>query len=135
MIADKLAEIPLFASLSKREREQIARAADEVEVEAGKHLAEQGQFAYEFMAIEEGTADVLKDGEKLRVLGPGDFFGEIGLLEAERRTATVVATSHMRLIVIFGPNLRSLEREMPELSAQLRKAIRERLGGGPSETS
>ena len=132
MIADKLAEIPLFASLSKREREQIARAADEVEVEAGKHLAEQGQFAYEFMAIEEGTADVLKDGEKLRELGPGDFFGEIGLLEAERRTATVVATSHMRLIVIFGPNLRSLEREMPELSAQLRRAIRERLGGGPS---
>ena len=133
MIADKLAEIPLFASLSKREREQIARAADEVEVAEGKHLAEQGQFAYEFMAIEEGTADVLKDGEKLRELGPGDFFGEIGLLEAERRTATVVATTPMRLIVIFGPNLRSLEREMPQLSEQLRKAIRERLGGAPSD--
>ena len=128
MIADKLAEIPLFASLSKREREQIARAADEVEVAEGKHLAEQGQFAYEFMAIEEGTADVLKDGEKLRELGPGDFFGEIGLLEAERRTATVVATTPMRLIVIFGPNLRSLEREMSQLSQQLRTAIRDRLG-------
>jgi len=128
VIADKLAEIPLFASLSKREREQVARAADEVEVDAGKHLAEQGQFAYEFMAIEEGTADVLKDGEKLRELGPGDFFGEIGLLEAERRTATVVATTPMRLIVIFGPNLRSLEREMPQLSQQLRTAIRDRLG-------
>ena len=128
MIADKLAEIPLFASLSKREREQIARAADEVEVAEGKHLAEQGQFAYEFMAIEEGTADVLKDGEKLGELGPGDFFGEIGLLEAERRTATVVATTPMRLIVIFGPNLRSLEREMPQLSQQLRTAIRDRLG-------
>ena len=128
MIADKLAEIPLFASLSKREREQIARAADEVEVAEGKHLAEQGQFAYEFMAIEEGTADVLKDGEKLRELGPGDFFGEIGLLEAERRTATVVAKTPMRLIVIFGPNLRSLEREMPQLSQQLRTAIRDRLG-------
>ena len=133
VIADKLAEIPLFASLSKRDRELIARAADEVQVEAGKHLAEQGRFAYEFMAIEEGTADVLKDGEKLRELGPGDFFGEIGLLEAERRTATVVATSPMRLIVIFGPNLRSLEREMPQLSEQLRKAIRERLGGAPSD--
>ena len=56
MIADKLAEIPLFASLSRHDREQIARAADEVEVDAGKHLAEQGRFAYEFMAIEEGTA-------------------------------------------------------------------------------
>jgi len=128
VIADKLAEIPLFASLSKREREQIARAADEVEVAEGKHLAEQGQFAYAFVAVGEGTADVLKDGEKLRELGPGDFFGEIGLLEAERRTATVVATSPMRLIVIFGPNLRSLEREMPQLSQQLRSAIRDRLG-------
>ena len=127
MIADKLASIPLFSSLSKREREQVARAADEVDVDEGKHLAEQGRFAYEFMAIEEGTADVLKDGEKLRELGPGDFFGEIGLLEAERRTATVVATSPMKLIVIFGPQLRSLEREMPQLSEQLRKAIRERL--------
>ena len=132
MIADKLAQIPLFASLSKREREEIARAADEIEVEEGRHLAEQGKFAYEFMAIEEGTAEVRKDGEKLRDLGPGDFFGEIGLLEAERRTATVVATSHMRLIVIFGPQLRSMEREMPELSAQLRQTIRDRLGGGPS---
>ena len=97
MIADKLAQIPLFASLSKHDREQIARAADEVEVQAGKHLAEQGRFAYEFMAIEEGTADVIKDGEKLRELGPGDFFGEIGLLEAERRTATVVATGALQI--------------------------------------
>ncbi len=128
MIADKLAQIPLFASLSKHDREQIARAADEVEVQAGKHLAEQGRFAYEFMAIEEGTADVIKDGEKLRELGPGDFFGEIGLLEAERRTATVIATSPMKLIVVFGPQLRSLERDMPQLHEQLRAAIRERLG-------
>jgi CRP-like cAMP-binding protein len=135
VIADKLAEIPLFASLSRHDREQIARAADEVEVDAGKHLAEQGRFAYEFMAIEEGTADVIKDGEKLRELGPGDFFGEIGLLESERRTATVVATSPMRLIVIFGPQLRSMEREMPELSAQLRQTIRERLGGGADASS
>ena len=128
MLEDRLAEIPLFASLSKRERAQVARAADEVQVPEGKRLVEQGRFAYEFVAIEEGTADVVQDGKTIRQLGPGDFFGEIGLLEAERRTASVIATSPMKLIVVFGPQLRSLERDMPQLQEQLRAAIRERLG-------
>ena len=128
MLEDRLAQIPLFASLTKRERAQVARAADEVEVPEGKRLVEQGRFAYEFVAIEEGTAEVVQDGKTIRQLGPGDFFGEIGLLEAERRTASVIATSPMKLIVVFGPQLRSLEREMPQLQEQLRAAIRERLG-------
>ena len=127
MIADKLAEIPLFASLSKGEREQIARAADEVEVEEGKHLAEQGRFAYEFMAIEEGTADVVKDGEKLRELGPGDFFGEIGLLEAERRTATVVATTPLRVLAIEGRDFVELLDSLPELWLKVARALADRV--------
>ena len=128
MLEDRLAQIPLFASLTKRERAQVARAADEVEVPEGKQLVEQGRFAYEFVAIEEGTAEVVQDGKTIRELGPGDFFGEIGLLEAERRTASVIAKSPMKLIVVFGPQLRSLERDMPQLHEQLRAAIRERLG-------
>jgi CRP/FNR family transcriptional regulator, cyclic AMP receptor protein len=128
VLEDRLAQIPLFSSLSKRERAQVARAADEVEVPEGKRLVEQGRFAYEFVAIEEGTAEVVQDGNTIRQLGPGDFFGEIGLLEAERRTASVIATSPMKLIVVFGPQLRSLERDMPELREQLQAAIRERLG-------
>ena len=128
MLEDRLAQIPLFASLSKRERAQVARAADEVEVPEGKRLVEQGRFAYEFVAIEKGTAEVVQDGKTIRQLGPGDFFGEIGLLEAERRTASVIAKSPMKLIVVFGPQLRSLERDMPQLQEQLRAAIRERLG-------
>ena len=128
MIADKLAEIPLFASLSKREREQIARAADEVDVEEGKHLAEQGQFAYEFMAIEEGTADVLKDGEKLRELGPGDFFGEIGLIETGRRTASIIATTPMEVIAMYKPEFEQMKVELPTVADQIHGAIRARLG-------
>jgi Cyclic nucleotide-binding domain len=104
--AERLAEIPLFASLSTSDREQLAVAATEVEVEEGKRLAEDGRFAYELVAIEEGTADVLQEGKKLHQLGPGDSFGEIGLLGAGRRAATVVATSPMRLIAILGPQLR-----------------------------
>ena len=128
MIADKLAEIPLFASLSRRDREQIARAADEIEVEAGKHLAEQGRFAYEFMAIEEGTADVLKDGEKLRELGPGDFFGEIGLIETDRRTASVIAATPMDVIVMYRPEFERMKVELPTVADRIQDAIRARLG-------
>ena len=130
MDAARLASIPLFADLSERERTDVARFADEIEVAAGKTLAEQGEFAYEFFVIEQGTAEVTKDGRVLATLGPGDFFGEIGLVESERRTATVTATSPMELIVIFGPNFRRLERELPELAAQIRGAIRERLERG-----
>jgi CRP/FNR family transcriptional regulator, cyclic AMP receptor protein len=128
--AARLKSIPLFAQLSERERADVARFADEVSVPAGKTLAEQGEFAYEFFVIEQGTAEVTKDGRVLAQLGPEDFFGEIGLVESERRTATVVAKSPMELIVIFGPNFRRLERELPELATQIRKAIRERLERG-----
>jgi CRP/FNR family cyclic AMP-dependent transcriptional regulator len=128
--AARLASIPLFADLSERERAEVARFADEVEVAAGRTLAAEGEFAYEFFVIEQGTAEVTKDGRALATLGPDDFFGEIGLVESERRTATVTATSPMELIVIFGPNFRRLEREMPELAAQIRRAIRDRLERG-----
>jgi CRP/FNR family transcriptional regulator, cyclic AMP receptor protein len=128
--AARLKSIPLFAQLSERERADVARFADEVSVPAGKTLAEQGEFAYEFFVIEQGTAEVTKDGRVLAQLGPEDFFGEIGLVESERRTATVVAKSPMELIVIFGPNFRRLERELPELATQIRTAIRERLERG-----
>ena len=130
MNAARLASIPLFADLSERDRADVARFADEVEVSVGKTLAEEGQFAYEFFVIEQGTAEVTKDGRLLATLGPDDFFGEIGLVESERRTATVTATSPMELIVIFGPNFRRLERELPELATQIRTAIRERLERG-----
>lgn len=130
MDAARLASIPLFADLSERDRADVARYADEVEVSAGKTLAEEGEFAYEFFVIEQGTAEVTKDGRVLATLGPDDFFGEIGLVESERRTATVTATSPMELIVIFGPNFRRLERELPELATQIRTAIRERLERG-----
>ena len=78
------------------------------------------------MAIEEGTADVLKDGEKLRELGPGDFFGEIGVLEKELRTATVRATTPMRLIILSRWDLKRLERRDPSAFDQIRETMQER---------
>src|SRR5262249_47970682 len=85
----RLASLPLFAGLPAGDRARVAQWADEVDVQQGKVLARQGEFAYEFFVILEGRAEVTKDGERLAELGAGDFFGEIGLLESERRTATV----------------------------------------------
>jgi CRP-like cAMP-binding protein len=124
----RLKQLPLFASLSEREREKIARWADEVDLPPGKHLVDEGQFAYEFFVIEEGTAEVLKGGDRLAELGPGDFFGEIALLEEERRTASVIATTGMRAIVMTRRDFGAMQSEMPSVAAQIRQALEERRG-------
>jgi CRP/FNR family cyclic AMP-dependent transcriptional regulator len=126
--AARLKSVPLFEPLTDHDRQKIAMWADEIEVSEGKQLAHEGDFAYEFFVILDGTAEVTHGGEAVAQLGPDDFFGEIGLLESERRTATVTATSQLRAIVIFGPQFRHVEREMPELAQQIRAAIRDRIG-------
>ena len=126
MDAARLKKIPLFSSLSDKERARVAQWADEVEVPTGKHLVDQGDFAYEFFVIEEGTAEVRRGDEVLTTLEQGDFFGEIALHEHDRRTATVTAETPMRVIVMFGRDFRSMEDEMPEVCAQIRRAIEER---------
>lgn len=121
-----LKAIPLFASLRDDELRLVAQQADEVDVREGKQLITEGKFAYEFFAIKSGTADVSIDGNVVSTVGPGDFFGEMGLLVAERRTATVVATSPMDLIVLTGAQFHALERQMPSVAAQIRAAIEKR---------
>jgi CRP/FNR family cyclic AMP-dependent transcriptional regulator len=127
MNAARLREIPLFSGLSDRQREQVARWADEVDIKAGKHLVDQGRFAYEFFVIEEGTAEVTHDGDHLTDLGPGDFFGEIGILGDEPRTATVVAISDMTLIVMTDRDFREMTRSMPDVAETIRRTMETRM--------
>ena len=108
-----LGSIPLFASLSKSERALVGRLVDQVDEPAGKHLVDEGRFAYEFFAIAEGTAEVRHGGEVLATLGPGDFFGEMAVLATPRRTASVVATSPVRLFVMIGRDFRRMTKEIP----------------------
>lgn len=124
----RLKSIPLFADLSDAERERIGRWADEVEVPEGKHLVDEGKYAYEFFVIEEGTAAVRHGDDVVAVLGPGDFFGEIALIESIRRTASVVATSPMRAVVMFGRDFRSMENEMPAVADRIKRAVEDRKG-------
>jgi CRP/FNR family transcriptional regulator, cyclic AMP receptor protein len=123
----QLQGIRFFSSLSKKELERLAQWTDEVAVNEGQELAKEGEFAHEFFVIEEGSADVIQGGERVAELGPGDFFGEIGLIETERRTASVVATQPMKLIVMFQREFKQMEQEMPVVADRIRAAIRARL--------
>jgi CRP-like cAMP-binding protein len=122
----RLKAIPLFQQVPDAELSQIAPFAQEVSVEAGNHLVREGDYSYELMAIEEGEAEVLRGGEHLADLGPGDFFGEYGLLEKDRRNATVVAKTPMRLITLTGWDLKRMERSMPDAVARVRRVLEER---------
>lgn len=122
----RLKSIPLFASLSHQERRQVAHWADEVDIPEGERLVNLGAFAHEFFAIIEGEAEVTREGDHLADLGPGDFFGEIALVEAERRTATVTAKTPMKVVVMFGRDFRQMEASMPHVADQVKEAIEER---------
>jgi CRP/FNR family transcriptional regulator, cyclic AMP receptor protein len=126
MDADRLKRIPLFAQLSHRELAQIGQWADELEVGEGRHIVDQGDFGYEFFAILDGTAEVLKDGERIATLGPGDFFGEIALESGGRRTASVVAAAPMHVAVMLKRDFRHMEADLPEVADMVRRAIEER---------
>jgi CRP-like cAMP-binding protein len=124
---------PLFANLDKRALEKVALLSETLDVKAGKEITKEGRLAWEFFVIESGTADVTQEGTVIRTLGPGDFFGEVGLLGGgDRRTATVTATSPMQLIVLTAGRLATIEREMPGVSAQIRAALAKRMNAAPA---
>lgn len=119
MDAERLRAIPVFASLDPETLKGIATFATESSVPAGKHLVKEGDYAYEFMAIEEGEADVIRGGETVATLGPGDFFGEIAVLEKTLRTASVVATTPMRLVTLSHWDLKRVGDAMEQIRATL----------------
>ena len=126
MDPNRLKSIPLFQTVPDEELRQLAPFANEASVEEGRELVREGDFSYELWAIEEGQAEVLRGGEHVADLGPGDFFGELGLLEKDRRNATVVAKTPMRLITLTGWDFKRMERTMPEAVARVRAVLEER---------
>lgn len=126
MDESKLKRLPLFESLGKEELRRIAQVADEVDVREGKELLHEERFAYEFMVIEEGEAEVTRDGEHVADLGPGDFLGEIAALDNGKRTASVTAKTSMCLVVISARDLRVLANSIPTLKQKLEATAAER---------
>jgi CRP/FNR family transcriptional regulator, cyclic AMP receptor protein len=124
----RLEAIPLFRDLHRRDLEKISRWADEVDLKTGYHLLDQGRLPHEFFVIEEGEVEIHKDGELITTLGPGDFLGEIAILEHERRTASVVAKTPVTAIVMGSREFEVMSKEMPAVAGRVHDAIRERMG-------
>lgn len=123
MEVDRLRRLSLFGELDHHDLSTISRWAREVNLAEGDPLIEQGELPYELFVIEEGTAEVVHDGDPVATLGPGDVVGEMGLLQLRRRWATVRATSPIRAIALDTDDLAQLTEQMPEVAARLREIM------------
>jgi CRP-like cAMP-binding protein len=122
----RLNSLPLFESLTLEQCQDLAALTEEREVDAGQRLTPEGSTGYTFFVIEEGTADVFHEETFIRTMGPGDHFGELAILGDGRRTATVVSTSPMKLVAIFGTVYRQIEAEMPDVAKRIEEVVRTR---------
>jgi len=124
--ASTLERIPLFAALTEPERDWVARWSEELDAPPGTRFLEQGGPPLEFFVIVEGDVEVRRDAEKVATLGPGDFFGEIAIVEQDRRNASVVATSPVHAIVMRSREFDAMREELPTVAARIEDAVRKR---------
>ena len=125
--AELLRRVPLFALCSKRELGEIAGVADELHVPGGRTLTTEGKHDRDLVVIVEGAAEVRRSGRKIATLGAGDFLGEIALVTARPRTATVTTTTPSRLLVITERDFRDLMQRMPSITLKVLETVSARL--------
>ncbi|MGA8803678.1 MAG: cyclic nucleotide-binding domain-containing protein [Solirubrobacterales bacterium] len=126
MDAGQLKRIPLFSGASEEELKQVAAFAQSKEVPEGEVVVSEGGFSRELLAIEDGTAEVTRDGNHIADLGPGDVFGEAGMLDDSMRSATVTATSRMRLISLGHFEVQRLKKDAPGVYSSIEELVQER---------
>jgi protein phosphatase len=124
---DLLHRIPLFSGFDRRRLERLGMLADEVDVTAGKVLMRQGETGADMMVLVRGGVSVERDGQRINTLGPGDFFGEIALVDGGPRTATVSAVEDSTLLVITHRDFHSMMDEFPEVAGQVMNALANRV--------
>ena len=128
MDTTQLKRIPIFADASDEELKRVATFAESREVDEGTEVVSEGGFSRELLAIEDGTAEVTRDGEHIADLGPGELFGEAGMLDDDMRSATVVATSRLKLISMGHFEVKRLKKDAPGVYESIEKLVEERKG-------
>jgi len=126
---DALKIVPLFDGCSKADLGRIARIADEIDLNEGKKLIGQGDAARQFFILLDGWADVKRNGRKVNTMGPGDFFGEIGLVTDRLATATVTTTTPARAAVITRASFKGMLRDAPNVQLKVLQALAQRIPG------
>lgn len=124
---EHLANVRLFEACNKKELRAIGRASDEIQVAAGKNLVEEGTTGHEFFLIVEGQAVVRRAGRKVATLGPGQYFGELSLLDGGVRSASVTAETPMTVLVLGRREFNGILHEVPELARKLLTVMAGRL--------
>ncbi len=130
MDPNRLTAIPLFSHLGPDEAKRLATFATETSVAEGQILMKEGDYATELIAIEEGTADVIREEKKLASLKKGDLIGEMGLLSREPRNADVIATSPMRVIKLTHWEIRRMSEDTVN---RIKQIIAERQKAGVAD--
>jgi len=124
---DRLTKVPLFAGVSKRDLEFIASRVDEVSLKPGQTLIREGQPTEAFYILESGHVQVTRAGKPAARLGPGEFFGEIGMLDGGPATATVVAEGPAEAMVLSHAQFRDAIKGNDGLALQVIAAMAKRL--------
>jgi CRP/FNR family transcriptional regulator, cyclic AMP receptor protein len=124
---EHLAQVPLFSACSRKDLQLVAKRAEDVKVEAGKELVSEGSAGTEFFVIIDGTATVSRHGQKVAQLGPGNFFGDLALLDKAPRNATVKAETPMELVVLGQREFAGLIDDVPEFAHKLLAGLARRL--------
>ena len=124
---DRLGRVPLFAGVSRRELEFVASRVDEVNLKPGQTLISEGQPTEAFFILESGHVQVTRDGKSVNRLGPGDFFGEIGMLDRGPATATVVTDGPVEAMVLSHTQFRDAIKANDNLALQVIAAMAKRL--------
>jgi len=124
--AEQLKRIPLFADASDADLNKVAVFADDREIPEGSVVMEEGGYSNELLAIEDGKAEVTRGGEHIADLGPGDIFGEAGMLDDSMRSATVTAKSRMRVISLRHFEVMRLKKAAPDIYKKIEDLVEQR---------
>lgn len=126
MEASRLQSSPLFAGLSPDELERCAASFEEIQILAGGGMIREGDFSYRFFVVLEGEVDILQDFELIATLGPGEYFGETGLVTGDRRNSRVVAKQRCTVAQLMTWDFKEMAEEFPTIAAHVEQTIAER---------